>query len=96
MELYAILTHLIPAIFFIGIGIVEITKNQSWDVLWRAHFYIFTIVTLTVSSINHAMPIGSASREITQMIDYTAIFCMLAASFSSIHGVMLIGFGGWG
>jgi hemolysin III len=54
------------------------------------------IAALAISGVYHALDPGSSARLFMQRLDHCAIWCLIAGTFTGVHGVMWRGFWRWG
>src|SRR4030095_1607932 len=54
------------------------------------------IAVLAISGVYHAFEPNSPARLFMQRVDHCAIWCLIAGTFTGIHGVMWKGFWSWG
>lgn len=95
MEFAPFLTHFLAGMFFLYVGVQQISALGIWKPMWAAQFYIISFGLLMTSAMYHGLPDGEL-RDIFNMMDYMMIFVLIASSFSAIHGVVFEGFWGWG
>lgn len=54
------------------------------------------IVALAISGLYHSLHPEEPARLLLQRLDHCAIWCLIAGTFTGIHGIMWKGFWGWG
>lgn len=54
------------------------------------------VLLMLCSALYHAMPVGTAGRDVAQRLDHAAIFLLIAGSFTPIHAIMFRGVMRWG
>ena len=92
------MSHLLGAVVYLVLSFILL--RRAW---WRrAHFllallFAFAVVTLlSLSGVYHMFsPDGKASRVMIRL-DVAAIFFLIAASFTPIHGLLFKGWKRWG
>lgn len=92
------LTHLIGAVVFLILGI-RLVRSSLWSrPRWisLAVFASSAVLLLLASGLFHAMPSDTPIRALFQRIDHSAIFILIAGTFTPIHVILFKGVLRWG
>lgn len=94
---FSALIHLIAALLFAGLTVILIRKGRGNGarVFFLSVFSFACVFQLAISGTYHLLGPGKG-RDVLQVIDHAAIFTLIAASFTSIHGLIFQGFMRWG
>lgn len=94
---FSALVHLIAALFFtiLAVSLIRKGRGNGARVFFLSIFSFACIFQLAISGSYHLLGPGQG-RDILQVIDHAAIFTLIAASFTSIHGLIFRGFMRWG
>ena len=75
----------------IGLWLISRTRGQAARTTSLLIFTIVAVLLLVVSGIYHWLPHGTFEREVFRRLDHSAIWTMIAGTFTAIH---LVGFRG--
>jgi channel protein (hemolysin III family) len=91
-------THLLGAGVFAVLPIFLLRRGWgSWGRIAVLGVYAFGCVfLLSMSGVFHLLPRGSAGRAVLQRLDHAAIFFLIAATFTPVHGILFRGWLRWG
>jgi len=74
--------------------------RRGWGNRTRVAFlgvYVFSVVfLLSMSGVYHLLPPGSAGRAVLHRLDHSAIFVLIAGTFTPVHGIVFQGRERWG
>lgn len=91
------LSHLAAAVLFVVLGALLLKRGRG-DRLRRTVLGIYAgacIFLFLMSGTYHRMPIDSETRRIMARLDHSAIFVLIAASFTPVHGILFRGWSRW-
>lgn len=91
-------THLVAAGVFAVLAVRLLCRGRGDTMrVFGLAIYAFAVVfQLLISGIYHVLPPGSASNLVLLRIDHAAIFFLIAATFTPIHGILFRGVWRWG
>lgn len=94
----ACMSHLVGALVFFVLGILMI--RSAWSDrkrFWCCGIFAFAVVLLlSLSGVFHMFRPKTTPREVMVRLDVAAIFVLIAASFTPVHGVLYRGWNRWG
>ncbi len=96
-EPVSVFSHLAGAVLFLVLG-VRLLKRGRGDALRRAVLGIYVgscVLLFLLSAVNHMAPIDSATRNIMGRLDHSAIFALIAGTFTPVHGILFRGWSRW-
>ena len=92
-EPFSSITHLAAAGVFGVWGAGLVYKSRSV----AASVFIFSVVFMfSMSGVYHLLPPAGAGRVVFQRLDHTAIFVLIAGTFTAVHGLLFRGWLRWG
>lgn len=95
---FSAISHLCGAAIFLVLGILLL--RRGWGSALRVAFlavYAFSGVLLfSMSGVYHMLPAGGAGRAVLIRLDHAAIFVLIAATFTPLHGLLFRGCLRWG
>lgn len=91
------ISHLVGLVIFFVLAIIMLHRAwRSRPRFWFSCLYAFAVVQmLTMSFVYHMMMPGSTSRAVMVRLDVASIFILIAATFTSIHGMLFSGWKRW-
>ena len=91
------LTHLVGVVVFAVLSLfLLIGASRNRSTFWFAfQFAVCSIVLLTMSFVYHMMAMGTVARQVMLRLDVAAIFCLIASTFTAIHGILFVGWRRW-
>jgi len=91
-------THLVAAAVFavLALRLLRRGTGGSMRVVGLAIYAFAVVFQLLVSGIYHMLPPGEPSNLLLLRIDHAAIFFLIAATFTPIHGILFHGVWRWG
>ncbi|MCH9682718.1 MAG: hemolysin III family protein [Deltaproteobacteria bacterium] len=88
--------HLLSAAFVAGMGAWLIRRGRSRGIrLALASFVVAATAMLALSGTYHLLDDGTTGRAVLRRLDHAAIWTMIAASFTAIHGAAFRGRWRW-
>ncbi|MGC4005633.1 MAG: hemolysin III family protein [Pirellulales bacterium] len=94
---FSALSHLLGAVIFLIAGTV-LVRRVRWGE-GRKFFvglYVFSVVfLLSMSGVYHMMERGGTPRMVMERLDHSAIFLLIAGTFTPVHGLLLSGWRRW-
>jgi channel protein (hemolysin III family) len=90
-------THLLGAGVFAVLPVFLFRRGWgSWGRIAVLGVYAFGCVfLLSMSGVFHLLPRGSGGRAVLQRLDHAAIFFLIAATFTPVHGILFWGWLRW-
>lgn len=92
------MSHLIGAVVYLVLSFFLLSRAwRSRAVFWNAFIFAFaSVVLLSLSGVYHMFsPTGTPGRVMIRL-DVAAIFFLIAATFTPIHGLLFNGWKRWG
>ena len=88
------LSHLIAAAAALvaAVPLVRLGQGCRGRKLALTVYVSSVVITLAISGVYHGMEPGSQGRYIMQRVDHCAIWCLIAGTFTGVHGIMWRGF----
>ena len=82
------ITHLVGLVVFSVLAIFMLSSAwKSRTRFWFSFVYAFAVIQLlSMSFVHHMLEPGSTARAVMVRLDVAAIFVLIAATFSSMHG----------
>lgn len=97
-EPFSAISHLLGAFIFLVLGTLLLRRGRG-DLLRLAFLgvYVFSIVLLlSLSTLYHMMARGGTARLVAERLDHSAIFVLIAGTFTPVHGILFRGWLRWG
>jgi channel protein (hemolysin III family) len=97
-EPFSVFSHLGAAVLFVVLG-ARLLKRGRGDALKRAVIGVYAgscIFLFAMSGVYHMLPVGSPARSVMARIDHSAIFVLIAGTYTPVHGILFCGWGRWG
>jgi channel protein (hemolysin III family) len=92
------ISHLTGLVVFFVLSIFML--RSAWNSrlrFWFSFVYAFAVVLmLSMSFVYHMFEPGSTVRAVMVRLDVASIFILIAATFTSIHGILFTGWKRWG
>ncbi|HEY0712075.1 MAG TPA: hemolysin III family protein [Polyangia bacterium] len=87
-------SHLFAAAFALvaAIPMVRLAQGHPERKLALGVYVSSVVITLAISGVYHSCEPGGSAREIMQRVDHGAIWCLIAGTFTAVHGIMWNGF----
>ncbi|HEY0709996.1 MAG TPA: hemolysin III family protein [Polyangia bacterium] len=87
-------SHLFAAAFALiaAIPMVRLAGGHPERKLALLVYVSSVVLTLAISGIYHSCEPGGSARAIMQRVDHGAIWCLIAGTFTAVHGIMWNGF----
>jgi len=91
------LTHLIGAAVFalLSIPLLRRSPGGAWPRFCLVVFALACVFQLAMSGIYHMLPHEGQGRPVLLRLDHAAIFILIAATYTPIHGILLDGWRRW-
>jgi channel protein (hemolysin III family) len=92
------LTHLIGAGVFavLGVWLVVRGRGSVGRLVCLAVFVLSAVFLLSMSGVYHLLAFGGDGRAVLERLDHSAIFVLIAGSFTPAHGILFRGWRRWG
>ena len=97
-EPFSSLSHLLGVLALLVVGVVLLRRARGHRVrqLGLLVFVFAGVLTLSMSATYHMLPLAGTGRAVLRRLDHAAIFLMIAATFTPIHGILFERWGRWG
>ena len=92
------LSHLVGTVVFTVLSFFLLRKAWPSPLRFRCSliFCVSVVLLLTMSFVYHMMEIGGTARVVMRTLDIAAIFILIAATFTAMHGILYTGWKRWG
>jgi len=97
-EPFSALSHLLGAGVFVVLSVPLLLRGRGdWGRLVALGVYAFSCVfLLSMSGVYHLLPKGETARdEVLSRLDHSAIFILIAGTFTPVHIILFRGRGRW-
>ncbi len=96
-EPFSAMSHLLGALVFLVLGIMLLMKGRRHPQgLIYLGIYVFSVVLLlSMSGVYHMMVRGSTAHRVFERLDHSAIFILIAGSFTPALGILFHGWKRW-
>lgn len=91
------LSHLLGAGAFAVLGVLLLVRGRgSAGRVACLTVYAFAVVfLLSISGVYHLLAFGGTGRAVLERLDHSAIFVLIAGSFTPAHGILFRGWARW-
>ncbi|MEX2142234.1 MAG: hemolysin III family protein [Pirellulales bacterium] len=96
-EPFSVLSHLAGAVLFLVLG-ARLLKRGRGDSLRRTVLGIYvgsSVFLFVMSGVYHMMVADSPARGVMARLDHSAIFALIAGTFTPVHGILFQGWSRW-
>ena len=92
------LTHLLGAGVFAVLSIFLLRRGlgNRVRVACLAVFCFSSVFQLSMSGVYHMLSFETSGRAVLERLDHSAIFILIAGTFTPVHGILFRGIGRWG
>ena len=96
-EPFSSLSHLLAAGLFLVLTFITMYKGRgSWPrMIGLFVFGFFTVALFSLSGVFHLLEKGTNASYVLKILDHTAIYTMIAGSFTPFHMIMMRGTARW-
>lgn len=97
-EPFSAMSHLVGAAVFVflGYGLLLRGRGDRQRLIYLG-IYAFSVVLLfSLSGVYHMMERGGTARNVLGRLDHSAIFVLIAGTFTPVHGLLFVGWHRWG
>lgn len=96
-EPFGSMSHLLGALLFAGLGVVLMRRGRGeLGRMVALGVYAFSCVFLmSMSGVYHMMVRGGAASEVMARLDHSAIFVLIAGTFTPVHIILFRGWKRW-
>src|SRR5438874_1281132 len=96
-EPFSALSHFAGALVFLVLGAVLLVRgrNNPSGLPYLAVYAVSVVLLLTISGMFHMPVRGTATHRIVERLDHSAIFILIAGSFTPVHGILFHGKQRW-
>lgn len=91
------ISHLAGAVLFLVLGVLLVRRGRG-DRTRMAYLAVYSatcVFLLAMSGVYHMMQKGGGAREVMARLDHSAIFVLIAGSFTPVHGILFHGWKRW-
>ena len=93
---FSSISHFVGAVLFLTLSFFMLRDARRTGGFWAYFIYAASaVLLLTISGIAHMFPPASQARQILFRLDLTAIFLLIAGTFTPIHWVLFRGWRRW-
>ncbi len=91
------ISHLGAAAIFavLGVQLVRRHRDDPARAIFLAIFATSAVLLLTMSGVYHMLPADSAGAQVMDHLDKSAIFLLIAGTFTPVHGILFRGAVRW-
>jgi channel protein (hemolysin III family) len=96
------ISHLLGSVVFAVLGFLLVRKGRrmdgsgwNWRMTGLTVFAFAAVAAMGISGAYHILQPGLAPRMVMQLIDRTAIFVLIAATFVPVHAILFTGWRRW-
>jgi channel protein (hemolysin III family) len=96
-EPFSVFSHLAGAVLFLVLG-TRLLKRGRGDLLRRTVLGIYvgsSVFLFAMSGVYHMMAADSLARGVMVRLDHSAIFVLIAGTFTPVHGILFHGWSRW-
>jgi channel protein (hemolysin III family) len=96
-EPFSSLSHLLGAGVFAVLGCLLLCRGRGcWGRFACLAVYAFAgVFLLSMSGVYHLLAFGGSGRAVLERLDHSAIFVLIAGSFTPAHGILFRGWARW-
>jgi channel protein (hemolysin III family) len=97
-EPVSVVSHLLGAVIFsiLGYRLIRCGRDDWRRRAFLAVYAASCVLLMTMSGVYHMMVAGGTARMIMARLDHSAIFVLIAGTFTPVHGILFRGWGRWG
>jgi channel protein (hemolysin III family) len=97
-EPFSAMSHLLGAGVFLVLGCMLLWRGRSnrAGLPYLAVYAVSVVLLLSMSGVYHMMVRGGTAHLVMERLDHSAIFVLIAGSFTPIHGILFHGWLRWG
>ena len=95
---FSSISHLIGAVLFsfLGYGLLLRGRGERRRLIYLGIYAFAIVLMFSMSGVYHMMTRGGLARTVLGRLDHSAIFVLIAASFTPAHGLIFRGWLRWG
>lgn len=96
-EPFSAMSHLLGAAVFLALGswlLVRGRRNPA-GLIYLAIYALSVVLLLSMSGVYHMLQRGSAGHRVLERLDHSAIFVLIAGSFTPALGILFHGWPRW-
>ena len=92
------LTHLLAAPVFLVLSFFLLRRGRgnAARLIFLGIFAFASVFLLSMSGVYHMMESGGTARAVMGRLDHSAIFVLIAGTFTPVHGILFRGWARWG
>jgi hemolysin III len=97
-EPFSAMSHLVGAAVFLFLGalLVRRGRRNPTGMIYLTVYAASVVLLMTLSGMYHMAVRGSPAHQLIGRLDHSAIFILIAGSFTPAHGILFRGFLRWG
>ncbi len=92
------ISHLLGALVFALLtpALLRRGRGDPARVAFLGVYAFSCVFLLTMSGVYHMLPVGTGGRSVMERLDHSAIFVLIAGTFTPAHGILFRGWWRWG
>jgi channel protein (hemolysin III family) len=92
------ISHLLGAVVFALLtpALLRRGRGDPVRVAYLGIFAFSTVFLFSMSAVYHMLPVGGGGRPVMERLDHSAIFVLIAGTFTPAHGILFRGPWRWG
>jgi len=96
-EPFSAMSHLLGAAVFLVLGclLLQRGRRNPEGLIYLAIYAFSVVLLLSMSGVYHMMVRGGAARRVMERLDHSAIFVLIAGTFTPVHGILFRGWLRW-
>jgi len=96
-EPFSAISHLVGAALFsfLGYGLLLRGRGDRRRLVYLGIYAFACVFLFSMSGVYHMMERGGAARNVLGRLDHSAIFVLIAGTFTPVHGILLFGWRRW-
>ncbi len=94
---FSAISHLVGAVAFVGLGILLLRRGRG-DAMRLVYLGIYSaacVFLLSMSAVYHMLEQGGTARQVLARLDHSAIFVLIAGTFTPCYGILHRGWERW-
>jgi hemolysin III len=97
-EPFSAVSHLVGAVIFLYLGAMLLRRGAGdWlRLIFLGVYAVSCVLLFTMSALYHMMERGYVAHQVFERLDHSAIFLLVAGTFTPIHGILFRGWLRWG
>lgn len=94
---FSAISHLFGAVLFLVLGVILLRRGRgdALRLVFLSVYAVSCVFLFAMSGVYHMLVGGGTAREVMARLDHAAIFVLIAATFTPLHGVLFRGWLRW-